>query len=191
MLFFALGGPQLLFFFFFFFFFFLMIRRPPRSTLFPYTTLFRSWLEFFSKMQGPRLGGIAVGPRPPLRRPDGSSFSARCRGPGWAASPWAPGPPCAAALLDARARPLPRGGGPPPVFRAALRRSDAGEGTRRAPQRVPRRVQPGSVVTAAPGRCRAIFLEDLLQYSQLGSVVTAAPGRCRAIFLEDLLQYSQ
>src|SRR5438132_8167197 len=27
---------------FFFFFFFLMIRRPPRSTLFPYTTLFRS-----------------------------------------------------------------------------------------------------------------------------------------------------
>src|SRR6266571_38297 len=26
---------------FFFFFFFLMIRRPPRSTLFPYTTLFR------------------------------------------------------------------------------------------------------------------------------------------------------
>src|SRR2546425_2335545 len=26
----------------FIFFFFLMIRRPPRSTLFPYTTLFRS-----------------------------------------------------------------------------------------------------------------------------------------------------
>ena len=33
-------------FYFFFlcsFFFFLMIRRPPRSTLFPYTTLFRSY----------------------------------------------------------------------------------------------------------------------------------------------------
>src|SRR5688572_31544578 len=29
---------------FFLFFFFLMIRRPPRSTLFPYTTLFRSTL---------------------------------------------------------------------------------------------------------------------------------------------------
>src|SRR6267143_1370543 len=29
-------------FFCYFFFFFLMIRRPPRSTLFPYTTLFRS-----------------------------------------------------------------------------------------------------------------------------------------------------
>src|SRR5215216_7783270 len=26
----------------FYFFFFLMIRRPPRSTLFPYTTLFRA-----------------------------------------------------------------------------------------------------------------------------------------------------
>src|SRR5256885_6978146 len=23
-----------------------MIRRPPRSTLFPYTTLFRSWVQF-------------------------------------------------------------------------------------------------------------------------------------------------
>src|SRR5690349_25114026 len=41
--------PVLLLFFstsflgsFFLFFFFLMIRRPPRSTLFPYTTLFRS-----------------------------------------------------------------------------------------------------------------------------------------------------
>src|SRR6476620_12227952 len=29
-------------FFVYLFFFFLMIRRPPRSTLFPYTTLFRS-----------------------------------------------------------------------------------------------------------------------------------------------------
>src|SRR2546421_11947762 len=31
---------------FMFFFFFLMIRRPPRSTLFPYTTLFRSGFEW-------------------------------------------------------------------------------------------------------------------------------------------------
>src|SRR3989442_7657758 len=29
------------------FFFFLMIRRPPRSTLFPYTTLFRSTATLF------------------------------------------------------------------------------------------------------------------------------------------------
>src|SRR5207237_8804060 len=31
----------------YFFFFFLMIRRPPRSTLFPYTTLFRSFAGDF------------------------------------------------------------------------------------------------------------------------------------------------
>src|SRR5256885_3944128 len=33
---------EMYFLFYFCFFFFLMIRRPPRSTLFPYTTLFRS-----------------------------------------------------------------------------------------------------------------------------------------------------
>ena len=33
----------------FFFFFFLMIRRPPRSTLFPYTTLFRSEAKLLSE----------------------------------------------------------------------------------------------------------------------------------------------
>src|SRR2546425_8823514 len=32
-----------------FFFFFLMIRRPPRSTLFPYTTLFRSLPHAFGE----------------------------------------------------------------------------------------------------------------------------------------------
>src|SRR5688572_31779503 len=32
---------------YFIFFFFLMIRRPPRSTLFPYTTLFRSQYPHF------------------------------------------------------------------------------------------------------------------------------------------------
>src|SRR5438552_16889319 len=39
---------SLLFCLFFFSFFFLMIRRPPRSTLFPYTTLFRSKLVLTS-----------------------------------------------------------------------------------------------------------------------------------------------
>src|SRR5256885_16417497 len=36
----------------FLFFFFLMIRRPPRSTLFPYTTLFRSQpkSKYFAKV---------------------------------------------------------------------------------------------------------------------------------------------
>src|SRR2546430_4944836 len=30
-----------------------MIRRPPRSTLFPYTTLFRSWLDVFADYPAP------------------------------------------------------------------------------------------------------------------------------------------
>src|SRR5476651_2848323 len=34
------------------FFFFLMIRRPPRSTLFPYTTLFRSNAARQDRLQG-------------------------------------------------------------------------------------------------------------------------------------------
>src|ERR1039457_7661694 len=44
------------------FFFFLMIRRPPRSTLFPYTTLFRS----LSHQAGPAACSpeSAVGPGP-------------------------------------------------------------------------------------------------------------------------------
>src|SRR3712207_8344715 len=42
-------------------FFFLMIRRPPRSTLFPYTTLFRSQLR-----RPP--GGGGPGDRRPARR---------------------------------------------------------------------------------------------------------------------------
>src|SRR5215471_20247873 len=43
------------------FFFFLMIRRPPRSTLFPYTTLFRS-------PPSRRPGQPAPGPAPHWRR---------------------------------------------------------------------------------------------------------------------------
>src|SRR2546430_14954474 len=39
------------------FFFFLMIRRPPRSTLFPYTTLFRSPAWHGNRAQVPGLGG--------------------------------------------------------------------------------------------------------------------------------------
>src|SRR3989442_16041062 len=38
------------------FFFFLMIRRPPRSTLFPYTTLFRSALQGETWVAGTRMG---------------------------------------------------------------------------------------------------------------------------------------
>src|ERR1022692_5131437 len=43
-------------------FFFLMIRRPPRSTLFPYTTLFRSLQRVDEKTEGKntRCGGKSV-----------------------------------------------------------------------------------------------------------------------------------
>ena len=41
-------------------FFFLMIRRPPRSTLFPYTTLFRSGREGREEGED-RRGGNDVG----------------------------------------------------------------------------------------------------------------------------------
>src|SRR2546430_16724822 len=42
-----------------FYFFFLMIRRPPRSTLFPYTTLFRSQLARDARHQ-PRRDAVVA-----------------------------------------------------------------------------------------------------------------------------------
>src|SRR5260221_14297975 len=48
------------------FFFFLMIRRPPRSTLFPYTTLFRSSLVGFAKQAEQT---VRYGTMPLFRRP--------------------------------------------------------------------------------------------------------------------------
>src|SRR3712207_7724862 len=54
------------------YFFFLMIRRPPRSTLFPYTTLFRS-------RQAAR--GVAAARRDRLRRPPRGEGDAERIGP--------------------------------------------------------------------------------------------------------------
>src|SRR3712207_8162335 len=51
-----------------------MIRRPPRSTLFPYTTLFRSDVELDDLAAGPRTG---VGHR--HRDVDGAVLSDRVR----------------------------------------------------------------------------------------------------------------
>src|SRR5215469_18517474 len=62
-------------FFFFFFFFFLMIRRPPRSTLFPYTTLFRS------HRHGRRRGDVAQARRD--RRTTADAFGVGSRGDVW------------------------------------------------------------------------------------------------------------
>src|SRR2546430_10364321 len=57
-----------------FFFFFLMIRRPPRSTLFPYTTLFRSNVSPVT----PPAPGFSATMKPRIERLD-----ARCAELGW------------------------------------------------------------------------------------------------------------
>src|SRR5258708_33855894 len=70
-----------LFFFFyfthslFFVFFFLMIRRPPRSTLFPYTTLFRSASNagFAAKTKSP--------PSPPNSPPRSEEHTSELQSP--------------------------------------------------------------------------------------------------------------
>src|SRR5437016_9419930 len=51
-----------------FFFFFLMIRRPPRSTLFPYTTLFRSHLVGHRRLHIHRSEDVVVTGEPPVER---------------------------------------------------------------------------------------------------------------------------
>src|SRR3712207_7227776 len=47
-------------------FFFLMIRRPPRSTLFPYTTLFRSEMPEPDRAMATRLHAIITASAPVL-----------------------------------------------------------------------------------------------------------------------------
>src|SRR2546430_10251758 len=53
-----------------------MIRRPPRSTLFPYTTLFRSSTVLPSARRGAALSSTTSGARPV----DSSSIGARIHG---------------------------------------------------------------------------------------------------------------
>src|SRR3712207_7862326 len=55
-------------------FFFLMIRRPPRSTLFPYTTLFRS------RQDGQSDGRLPEHPEPRALRNDGNDERLGLRG---------------------------------------------------------------------------------------------------------------
>src|SRR2546425_10643759 len=62
----------------FFFFFFLMIRRPPRSTLFPYTTLFRSWVLVLVLLVALMIPITAI----LLDSPLGRSFARRLEGQG-------------------------------------------------------------------------------------------------------------
>src|SRR2546422_10524554 len=111
-----------------FFFFFLMIRRPPRSTLFPYTTLFRSATVPAHPQSG---AGIPPGGAPPDRGRALLRHGARLgvglghqvaprRGPGSGGVP-----PAAAQLGRIDSRQLPR------VRRATLRLHQA---ARPAPQ---------------------------------------------------------
>src|SRR2546421_1238874 len=110
-----------------FFFFFLMIRRPPRSTLFPYTTLFRS-------VRADEIGEAALPGAAQLHDPRGAP-GARHLGsvPGEA-----PGPHPARErhrVQAARAQPL-RGeharlpGGAHGHHATAIRGMEAGEGIR-------------------------------------------------------------
>src|SRR3712207_8172790 len=71
-------------------FFFLMIRRPPRTTLFPYTTLFRS-VRRGAGRRAPRLPAAGL---PPLRRGGADQGAApRRRDPPLHAHPVAAGEP--------------------------------------------------------------------------------------------------
>src|SRR6266853_1207214 len=69
-------------FYIFFSFFFLMIRRPPRSTLFPYTTLFRSSSSRRTSAGAPSAITIAAGwtanSLPSIPKSSPSSNAARC-----------------------------------------------------------------------------------------------------------------
>src|SRR5690242_21921517 len=58
----------------FYLFFFLMIRRPPRSTLFPYTTLFRSRWKSITTARRPLFSSIS----------EVFSFWQKKTGPSWA-----------------------------------------------------------------------------------------------------------
>src|SRR5215204_4169230 len=87
------------------FFFFLMIRRPPRSTLFPYTTLFRSHLPYVVDAERVRAVGadpldllrvrrvreVDVDPEVELAhaRPRVADHRARERAGGWGRGPGA------------------------------------------------------------------------------------------------------
>src|SRR3712207_8955301 len=107
-----------------------MIRRPPRSTLFPYTTLFRSSLEALPHERGVQQGHEGDGP-PPLpdagrreqravqRLPRDDLLRLERRVPGHKRTGAAPRPPL-----------LPRGAGPPPN-RAAHPPHGGGGGPRR------------------------------------------------------------
>src|SRR5437870_11932516 len=64
---------------FFFYFFFLMIRRPPRSTLFPYTTLFRSQAQA-GTIRSPMPDATVTSPVPVVARSEEHTSELQSRG---------------------------------------------------------------------------------------------------------------
>src|SRR6266498_5776436 len=95
------------------FFFFLMIRRPPRSTLFPYTTLFRP-----HRGREPRLQRRGLRPRRPRPARAGRP-AARADG-----TRTGPRPPRRPALRRHAAEADPRHGPAAPAGAAGARRAD-------------------------------------------------------------------
>src|SRR6266536_6464595 len=162
-----------------FIFFFLMIRRPPRSTLFPYTTLFRSRADRRARPPGP---GRAVLPG-----------VARLRAGGRGPVPLGGGTAGAAGRHRGRGQPGRRDRGRPPgagrAGRAgregAVRRRDRRDcaGPRRAGRRTGRLVRPdravrrggGAVDRVARGRAGAhLPAADPLAPPRPGGAVRAA-----------------
>src|SRR3712207_9343267 len=89
------------------FIFFLMIRRPPRSTLFPYTTLFRSVRPPVRALRAPRAGRAL--PRGPARPGPAQERLAARRAPRRRAALAHPTGALPGALgRGGRARPVPR-----------------------------------------------------------------------------------
>src|SRR2546422_8103655 len=64
------------------FFFFVMIRRPPRSTLFPYTTLFRSLCARLRSAEHPGCGAQDDPAAGPATREGGARDARQGPGPG-------------------------------------------------------------------------------------------------------------
>src|SRR6266516_4892032 len=119
---------------FLFFFFFLMIRRPPRSTLFPYTTLFRSPPCPRGSLVSRRAGAGVPGSLPPRGRGRSVARNARaagsggsrvrgpsCVGPARWRSPAGP-PPGGRTPVSGRGGPGPPSPPPGPSGRSASRR---------------------------------------------------------------------
>src|SRR2546426_12144500 len=67
-------------------FFFLMIRRPPRSTLFPYTTLFRSRGPALARCRGRGGEPVRVRPCARLGAARGTTDALLMRAEGWGRS---------------------------------------------------------------------------------------------------------